>query len=168
MPSTVSRGDANLAIQRVVTVASCPDKQLPDVHLLRQRFKQFGMNLVAGASEDKLHKKILMRPETWLGMISYWFYAKCSGIRVWMNPWLAKAAFLIEHVGHFRDVPHILVCIKGGLACDWERQQLQPTGVVAREYATEYILYLKLCQNVEELQHFLESDAPLQECERLA
>lgn len=149
-------------------MASCPDEKRADVQPLRKRFKQFGMNLVAGASEDKLHKKVLRRPDTWLGMISYWFYAKCSGNRFWMNPWLAKVTFAIENVGYVQNVPHILVCIKGGLACDWERQQLQPAGVVAREYATDHILYLKECQHVEDLRHFLESHAPLEECERIA
>jgi len=80
----------------------------------------------------------------------------------WKNPWRAKVTDRIEHVKAIEDGVHILVCIKGGPACDWERTQFHQGGFVSTFYA-DHDLHLKECNDVLELRQFLLRNAPLAE-----
>jgi len=152
-PSTSSR-----ICENTVTVCSCPAGELDGVKALQ---KQFRIDVVAGRSDDRLHKRVLTK-SLFLKM-AYRFI----GERYWMNPWRAKMAFWIEHIRAQHAGPHVLVCIVGGEACEWERQQLDRGGCVWEAYA-DFGLYLKTCLHAEDLKHFLQCNAPLADCQRIA
>eukprot|EP00419_Tripos_fusus_P024938 CAMPEP_0172713860 /NCGR_PEP_ID=MMETSP1074-20121228/63972_1 /TAXON_ID=2916 /ORGANISM="Ceratium fusus, Strain PA161109" /LENGTH=159 /DNA_ID=CAMNT_0013538097 /DNA_START=53 /DNA_END=532 /DNA_ORIENTATION=- len=139
-----------------VTVASCPDSLLEAVKALR---KDFRIHVSAGSYHDVLHRRILTKPCNRFREL----LAGCAKEAFWKNPWRAKVVDRIENVRAMQDGPHILVCIPGGKACDWERHQLYKGGFVAENYAG-FDLYLKVCTNADDLREFLCRKTPLIEC----
>jgi len=148
-----------------VTLCSCPVKQFDEVKAICQTFRIF---VAAGTADDLLHKHILMQPKSCLAKALGQVLARVTGLRMWMNPWLSKTANRIENVFTLHPGPHVLVCIAGGgLACDWEREQILGDGFV-RKLCGSYSLHVKVCEDADDFRYFLTSGAPISECKAVA
>jgi len=116
-----------------VTVASSPEELLDEVKTLRV---QFGIHVFAGKRDDVQHSRVLAKPPTRLAdavLSEEW----------WMNPWRAKIADRIKHLGEMQVGPHILVSLTEGVTLMALASGMRYTGPVSLAYPLAMIKRIK-------------------------